>query len=428
VKGQTLRLVDAAKMLEVSYRQAKRLWQRYREEGGKGLQHRSAGRSSNRAKPEKFRRKVLQLIREKYSGTEQQRFGPTLAAEHLADEDGLEVGEETLRRWMLAEGLWSRMRRRKAHRKRRERRQHFGDLVQMDGSFHAWFEERGPRGCLMNMVDDATTTTCCRLGEQETMWAAVGVLRCWIGKYGVPRALYTDWKNVYKRQPTERERLQGKAPTTHFGRMCERLEIRIIAASSPQAKGRVERNNGVHQDRLVKKLRRQGIASYEAANEYLEREYLAEHHRRFARAAARAEDYHVRAPSAAKLREVFRLETERWISNDWVVQYRGHFLQLKPQNKRYGPTQAKALVCEWEDGAVEVRYRGKRMEYEDLVVRPRVEPAVPREPRREPAQPRRSKPALNHPWREGHEERRKQLLLDRTQMSALVGASASASP
>jgi transposase len=421
VKGQTLRLVDAAKMLEVSYRQAKRLWQRYREEGGKGLQHRSAGRSSNRAKPEKFRRKVLQLIREKYSGTEQQRFGPTLAAEHLADEDGMEVGEETLRRWMLAEGLWSRMRRRKAHRKRRERRQHFGDLVQMDGSFHAWFEERGPRGCLMNMVDDATTTTCCRLGEQETIWAAVGVLRCWIGKYGVPRALYTDWKNVYKRQPTERERLQGKAPTTHFGRMCERLEIRIIAASSPQAKGRVERNNGVHQDRLV-------IASYEAANEYLEAEYLAEHNRRFARAAARAEDYHVRAPSAAKLREVFRLETERWISNDWVVQYRGHFLQLKPQNKRYGPTQAKALVCEWEDGAVEVRYRGKRMEYEDLVVRPRVEPAVPREPRREPAQPRRSKPALNHPWREGHEERRKQLLLDRTQMSALVGASASASP
>jgi hypothetical protein len=153
---------------------------------------------------------VLQLIREKYSGTEQERFGPTLAAEHLADEDGLEVGEETLRRWMLAEGLWSRIRRRKAHRKRRERRPHFGDLVVLDGSFHEWFEERGPRGCLMNMVDDATTTTWCRLGEQETIWAAVGVLRSWIGKYGVPRALYTDGKNVYKRQPTERERLQGK--------------------------------------------------------------------------------------------------------------------------------------------------------------------------------------------------------------------------
>src|SRR5258708_19368873 len=133
VKGRTLRLVDAAKMLEVSYRQAKRLWQRYREEGAKGLQHRSAGRSSNRAKPGKFRRKVLRLIREKYSGTEQERFGPTLAAEHLADEDGLEVGEETLRRWMLAEGLWSGMRRRKAHRKRRERRGNIFSLVRHSG-------------------------------------------------------------------------------------------------------------------------------------------------------------------------------------------------------------------------------------------------------------------------------------------------------
>jgi hypothetical protein len=202
-------------MLELSYRQTKRLWKRYRGEGAKGLQHRSAGRGLNRAKPEKFRRKVLQLIREMYSGTEQERFGPTLAAEHLADEDMLEVGVETLRRWMLAEGLWSRIRRRKAHRKRRERRQHFGNLVQLHGSFHAWFEEQGARGCLMNMVDDATATTCCGLGEQETIWSAVGVLRSWIGKYGVPRALYTDWKNVYKRQPTERERLQGK----QFGRI-----------------------------------------------------------------------------------------------------------------------------------------------------------------------------------------------------------------
>jgi len=210
--------------------------------------------------------------------------------------------------------------------------------------------------------------------------------------------------------------------------MCERLEIRIIAASSPQAKGRVERNNGVHQDRLVKKLRRQGIQSYEAANEYLEAEYLAEHNRRFARAAARAEDYHVRAPSAAKLREVFRLETERWISNDWVVQYRGHFLQLKPQNKRYGPTQAKALVCEWEDGAVEVRYRGKRMEYEDLVVRPREEPAAPREPRRESTKQAGTKSAKDHPWWQGYEQRMKLQRLKGSQVSSLVGVSASASP
>ena len=280
----------------------------------------------------------------------------------------------------------------------------------------------------MNMVDDATGDTNCRMGEQETIWAAAGVLRSWIEKHGIPRALYTDWKNVYKREPTERERLQGKASTTQFGRMCERLEIRIIAANSPQAKGRVERNNGVHQDRLVKKLRRKGIQDYEAANAYLEAEYLPEHNRRFAREAARPEDYHVRTPSAARLREVFRLETERWISNDWVVQYRGHFLQLKPQNRRYGPTRSKALICEWEDGAVEVRYRDERIEYEDLVLRPSVVTAPKARPHREPAKHGRTKPAPNHPWREGHAERRKQLLLDRTQMSALIGASASPSP
>src|SRR5437879_1659688 len=168
VKSQTLRLVDAAKMLELSYRQTKRLWQRYRREGAKGLKHRSAGKGSNRAKPEKFRRKVLELIREKYSGTEQERFGPTLAAEHLADDDGLEVSEETLRRWMLAEGLWSRMQRRKAHRKRRERREHFGDLVQLDGSFHAWSEERGPRGYLMNMADDVKTPSPAKLRARSS--------------------------------------------------------------------------------------------------------------------------------------------------------------------------------------------------------------------------------------------------------------------
>lgn len=427
VRGQTLKVRDAAQILELSYRQTKRLWQRYRQEGAQGLKHRNAGGISNHAKPEKFRRNVLRMIREKYSGTEQRRFGPTLAAEHLAEEDGLQVNGETLRRWMLAEGLWSRSRRRKAHRKRRERKQHFGELVQLDGSFHEWFEERGPRGCLMNMVDDATGKTLCRMGEQETIWAAVGVLRGWIGQYGVPRALYTDWKNVYKRRPSERERLRGEAPTTQFGRMCERLGIRIIAASSPQAKGRVERNNGVHQDRLVKKLRRQGIQSYPATNRYLEAEYLSEHNDRFAREAAEAEDYHAKAPSPSRLQEIFRFETERWVSNDWVIQYRGRHLQLQPRSRRYGPTQAKALVCEWEDGGIEVRYRGQRLDFKELVPSRRQE--------KEQANPQktvirsygRKKPAKDHPWRQGYDKR----LLpreNRAENFALVGVSASAAP
>jgi hypothetical protein len=178
----------------------------------------------------------------------------------------------------------------------------------------------------------------------------------------------------------------------------------------------------------VKKLRRPGIQSYAATNAYLEGEYLPEHNRRFARAASRPENYHVRAPSLAKLREVFRLETERWISNDWVVQYRGHFLQLKPQNNRYGPTQAKALICEWEDGAVQVHYRGERMDYEDLVVRPREVPAAPGESRREPGKPVGNKPAQDHPWRKGYEQRMKLQRLNRSQVTSLLGVSASAAP
>src|SRR5271166_3513227 len=276
VNGE-LKLVNAAVMMGLSYRQSKRLGQRYREEGAEGLKHRSAGRESNRKKPKKFRERVLRLVGKKYSGEEGERFGPTLAAEHLASDDQVEVKVQTLRRWMLSEGLWSRARKRRVHRKRRERKEHVGELVQLDGSFHDWLEGRGPGGCLMNMVDDATGTTLCRLGKEETIWAAVGVLRAWIERYGVPQALYTDWKNVYVREPNAGEKMRGEVPVTQFGRMCQALGIEIWAASSPQAKGRVERNHGTHQDRLVKKLRRKRIGTHEQANVYLQQEYLREH-------------------------------------------------------------------------------------------------------------------------------------------------------
>ncbi len=362
-----LKLRDAAVILELSYRQTKRLWRRYQQVGSKGLKHGNAGRASNRSKPQKLRRRVLNLIREKYSGSEEERFGPTLAAEHLAEEDGIVLDHETLRLWMLAERLWSRQRKRKKHCQRRERKSHFGELVQLDGSFHDWLEGRGPGGCLMNMVDDATSRTQARLGKEETIWAAAGVLRAWIEKYGVPRTLYTDWKNVYKRTATPAEQLRGKVPFTQFGRMCQKLGIGIMAASSPQAKGRVERNHGIHQDRMIKKLRRKGIASYGAANQFLEKEYLPQHNRRFARVPAKPEDYHGRKPTARELRQIFRLETERRISNDWVLRHEGRYLQLQPAGqRRYGPTQSKALVCEWEDGAMEVYYRGQRLAYREL--------------------------------------------------------------
>jgi len=279
----------------------------------------------------------------------------------LAEEEGIDLGVETLRGWMLEAGLWSRERRGRAHRQRRERKAHFGELVQMDGSFHDWLEGRGPRGCLMNMVDDATGTTLCRRGEEETIWAAVGVLKAWIERHGVPQALYPDWKNVYVREANAEERQRGEEPVTQFGRMCQRLGIRIVAASSPQAKGRVERNHGTHPDRLVKKLRRKQINRLEDVNAYLVEEYCREHNAHFAVAAAAGEDDHLPSPGARRLREIFHLETERVLSNDWVVRHDNRFYQVERQRQQHAPAKSKVTVCEWEDGTMEIHYRGQKL-------------------------------------------------------------------
>jgi transposase len=401
VGSAELKLVDAAKLLGLSYRQVKRIWGRYQAEGGEGLAHGSAGKESNRAKPKKFRQRVLRLVRKKYSGEVGERFGPTLAAEHLESEDDLVVHPETLRRWMLREGLWSRARKRRQHRRWREAKAHFGELVQMDGSFHEWFEKRGPKGCLMNMVDDASATTLGRIGAQESTWTAARVLRSWIEKYGVPLGLYTDWQAVYLLEPTEKQLRSGEGSVTQFGRMCEQLGIRIMAATSPQAKGRVERNHGTHQDRLVKKLRRENIAGYEAANEYLESEYLAEHNQRFAHAPAAPEDYHRQAPSRAELDQVFRLESQRVIGNDWVVRYENRFLQVKREGRHYAPAQAKVVVCEWEDGRLEIHCRGQKVEWEEIEKRPQPRQA---EPPRKAAKPYGgTPPTANHPWKQRYD-------------------------
>ena len=407
VAAGTLKLGSAATLMDVSYRQAKRLYRRYRADGAAGLRHRSAGRPSNRQTDAQHRGRVLALVKEKYSGGVEERFGPTLAAEHLASEDGLTVDHETLRRWMLVAGLWSRARRRSPHRRRRARKAHFGELVQLDGSFHRWLEDRGPASCFLTMVDDATGRSFGRFGAQETIWAAVAVLRGWIGRYGIPRTLYTDWKNVYVRKPNQEERETGAVPLTQFGRMCAALGITIIPASSPQAKGRIERHHGTHQDRLVKKLRRHGIADLPGANAFLERTYWAEHNRRFAQAPAEADDFHRGVPPNVRLDRVFRLQTRRTVSNDWVVRHNNRFLQLDRQSDR-PPARSTVTVYEDAGGALEIRYRDRLMRWTD--VSKSGGPAAPLAtgaavpPR--PNGARRLKPrphGPNHPWRQAVE-------------------------
>jgi transposase len=392
VKARSLGLYEAAEMLGLSYRQSKRIWARYREGGAKALQHGNCGRVSNRAYPSKFRAAVLTQVKARYED-----FGPTLASEHLASDDGLAVHAETLRRWLKEAGLWQRQRRRKPYRQRREAKAHFGEFVQLDGSFHGWLEERGPRGCLMHMVDDATTTAVGWFTAEESIWAAVAVLRRWIERYGVPQALYTDWKNVYVRPPNAQERMRGEPAVTQFGRMCAKLGIEIIAASSPQAKGRVERAHGTHQDRLVKKLRLAGIADYNAANTYLDAHYLADHNRRYAHAAASPSNYHRRPPTARQLDEIFWLEEERVVSEDWVVRYQNRLLQLERPSRPRIPTKSRVLVRENQAGEIALHYRGQRLCFRELKAASTAPPS--------PKLRRSLPPAANHPWRQGFQRR-----------------------
>ena len=366
-----LSLVDAAVLLDMSYRQTQRLLQRMRDRGRKGLIHGNLGKPSNHSHPRKERERVLALVATHYGGSvagRGQRFGPTLCAEHLFTDHGVLVGVPTLRRWMLAARLWSRVRKTKQRFKRRDRREHLGELVQLDGSFHDWFEGRGPAGCLITMIDDATGRALGRVNKEETTWDAARVLRAWITAYGVPQALYVDAKSVFVRGGTVNELAAGIAPVTQFGRMCQKLDIQVIVARTPQAKGRIERNHGTNQDRLIKKLRLKGISDYETANAYLETAYFPAHNARFAVAPQQPEDFHTRLNPRLDLAHVFCLEETRVVGNDWVVRYDNRALQIRVTHRarRFTGPKGKVLVRETEAGEIRLVARSLKGEQQIL--------------------------------------------------------------
>jgi transposase len=395
VKSEELTQGEAAEILGLSYRQTKRLYRRFLKWGADGLVHRNVGRRSNHAKAARFRRRVLALVRKHYGGDRGERFGPTLAAEHLGEDHGVVMDAETLRRWMLEEGLWTRERKRKPYRQRRLRRAHFGELVQMDGSFEDWLETRGPRGCLIHMVDDATSTSLATFRLEETTWGVADTLRAWVEKYGIPRALYVDWKTVYLVQPTERQKQEGIVPISQVGRMCAKLGIEIIGANSPQAKGRVERGHGTHQDRLIKKMRLKKIATYEQANAFLAGSYLQQHNSKYAVTAREKANFHLAVAERLDLNQVFCLEEERKVSNDWVVQYGKRWLQIdaQPQKVTVG-AGSRVVVREHRDGSLTLLLGGKMLLWHELAQRPKA--VEPINKRRVVTRP---KPAAEHPWR-----------------------------
>jgi transposase len=393
VREGKMRIREASEVLDLGYRQTRRVYRRYLREGDKGLIHRSRGWQSNRAKPEEVKQGVLTAYKEHYWD-----FGPTLASEKLMEREKYEVDHETLRRWLLAAGLWQRQRKRPKHRERRERKAHFGELVQLDGSHHDWFEDREEGACLMNLVDDATGITLAVMSEEETTVAAMQVLWAWVEKYGIPKALYVDWKNVYltKREPTLEEQLSGQLPLTQFGRACKKLGVEIIPASSPQAKGRVERKHGVYQDRWVKELRLEGLQDLQSANRLLP--LFAERlNAKFAVPARSEADFHRVVPEGIDLKDVFCFEETRTVSNDWVVRYKNRFFQIVQQSN-LPPAKGKVQVQEHLDGSLHLVYRDREVLFKEIDQLPEKRQKISEKPKTTVPQ-KRHVPSLDHPWR-----------------------------
>jgi len=364
VEEGLITVVRASELLQLSYRQTKRLWKRYSEGGAAAVIHRGRGVPSNNHVDPQVKEEVLRRYREVYQG-----FGPTLAVEKLIEEDHLAaISRETLRQWLLEAGLWQRHRRHRPYRKRREPKHHFGELVQMDGSPHPWFGEEHNSCCLMNMVDDATGITQAMMSEQETTEAAMRLLWAWVEQYGIPMALYCDLKNVYlsDREPTVEEQLEGKLPKTAFGIVCEKLGISIINAYSPQAKGRVERKHGVYQDRFVKELRLRGAKTIAEANMILKGGFIEKLNKKFSHPALEKEDLHVRVGGNQDLRDIFCFEQPRSVSQDWVVRHENRFYQLIRERGSLPRPETKVTVRVWLDGSVHILHRGRRLDFKEF--------------------------------------------------------------
>jgi hypothetical protein len=394
VKELELTLVQASELMRVCYRQSKRIYKRYQADGDAGLVHRLRGKVSARRKPPELRALALaRYAEERYSD-----FGPTLMAEHLLKEK-LVVDHETLRRWRLAEGKHRVRRRKQKHRQWRERKPSFGAMVQLDGSHHDWFEGRGPKCVLMVMVDDATNRLRARFFAEETTRASYDVLESWVRKHGLPASLYVDRDGIYRCEGVASlaEQLAGQRPQTQFGRAMAGLGVDLILANSPQAKGRVERMNGVLQDRLVKAMRLAGINDIESANRFLDGKYLRAFNRQFAREAASPVDVHRAVPR--HLNEVLSWEAERVVQGDWTVACDGKRYQLDRQHEALSLVRRKVIVRTLRNGRVQLVYRGKQLQWRALP-----EGHVRKQP---PAKATRKvetktvvpSPAKNHPWR-----------------------------
>lgn len=386
VVERVIKQVKAAEILSLSCRQIRRLVKRVKGEGERGIVHKSRGKPSNRRIEDKVKARAIKLYRERYKG-----FGPTLAAEKLLEGQRIQVSDETLRKWLMGSGDWKKARKKGVHRQWRERKEHWGEMVQMDGSHHDWLEGRGLACVLMGYIDDATGRGFGRFYEYEGTVPAMDSFRCYIQRYGIPLKVYLDKHTTYKSngQPTLEEELAGIEPLSEFERALRELGVEVIHAHSPQAKGRVERFFGTLQDRLVKEMRLRGIRSIEEANLFLGG-YWPEFNRKFAVDAKEKEDLHRSVPRGLKLDDVLCIKAKRALRKDFTVAYNRRLYQVEDSIRA-----SNVMIHEGLDGSIRLKHKGRLLKVHEIATRPLAQ-------RREPVRPKpkeRYVPPKGHHYR-----------------------------
>ena len=321
VVDKKLKQVDAADILGLVDRQIRRIVKRVCREGDKGVIHKSRGQPSNRALPKPLKDKVIKLYRQKY-----QDFGPKFANEKLFEIDKIKIGNQTLRNWLIEDGAWQITHKHRKHCQWRERKHHFGEMVQVDGSHHRWFEERGPECVLMGYIDDATNISFAKFYTHEGTFPAMDSFKRYIKKYGIPLSIYLDKHSTYKSTAklSIEDELNSREPLSHFERALKELGVEVMHAHSPQAKGRIERLFKTLQDRLIRDMRLRKIKTISQANEFLGW-YLSAHNKRFAIKPIEKVNFHRALPQNVDLDKILCVKTDRALRNDFTI---AHFKKL----------------------------------------------------------------------------------------------------
>jgi len=357
ILDKRLSAVDGANHLGLSRSQVHRLLTRYRSDGAAGLVSGKRGKPSNRKYPDTIREYALHIIQSRYHD-----FGPTLVAEKLEEVHQLSVSKETLRKWMIEAGIWqSRIERKRRVYQPRNRRECFGELIQLDGSHHWWFEDRGPKCALLVYIDDATGKLVhLRFAQSENAFDYFEGTKAYLSKYGKPLAFYTDKHGVFR--TTHASKKDATSGMTQFGRALSELNIDIICANSPQAKGRVERANKTLQDRLVKELRLRNINTIEGANAYAPL-FMEEFNIRFGKEPRNPKDMHRPLSEHDCLDGSMCHKAQRTLSASLTLRYDKILFILEPSDLAISLVRKRVTVCDYPDGRLEIQNNGVCLPY-----------------------------------------------------------------